>query len=148
MEKQEIPSRRSARAGVLMLLGLAALGWCVRDARAHAPSLALDSALYTAASATGATATSTESAAPLACIRVRTEARYIPFGYNHVVILESDCASAAVCSVVADANPAPIRVEVPAGATEEVTTFLASPASSFVAQVQCELQRGASPGFQ
>jgi hypothetical protein len=148
MDKHENSTRRSARAGVLMLLGLAVLGSCLRDARAHSRPPLLDSAPHAAARATGDRAISPEGAAPPACIHVRTEARYVPFGYNHVVVLESRCAAAAICSVVAELNPTPIRVEVPAGATEEVTTFIASPASSFVALVECELQRPASRGIQ
>lgn len=74
-----------------------------------------------------------------ACIAVASQARYIPFGYNHVVIIGNACTRDAVCIVATDVNPEPIRREVAAQTTAEVLTFMASPSSTFVASVNCKL---------
>jgi hypothetical protein len=71
---------------------------------------------------------------------VRTASRYVPYGYNHVVILESGCARAATCAVSTDVNPTPATAEVPAGSTVEVTTFMGAAASSFTAKVSCRIR--------
>jgi hypothetical protein len=74
-----------------------------------------------------------------ACISVATQARYVPFGYNHVVILTSGCSKAATCSVATNVNPQATSVEVASKTTLEVLTFNASPAQTFTAQVSCRL---------
>jgi len=74
-----------------------------------------------------------------ACISVATEARYVPYGYNHVVILKSGCSKAATCSVATNVNPQATSVEVASKATVEVLTFTASPAQTFTALVSCRL---------
>ena len=74
-----------------------------------------------------------------ACIQVTTDARYVPYGYNHVVILKSGCSKPATCSVASDVSPQPTSVEVAAGATVEVLTYAASPARTFQARVTCKL---------
>jgi hypothetical protein len=85
-----------------------------------------------AASATSASAQSdagaSGSAALPACISVGTEARYVPYGYNHVVLLKNGCSKAAT------------SVEVAASASVEVLTFTASPAQVFHARVTCKLR--------
>lgn len=75
-----------------------------------------------------------------ACISVATEARYVPYGYNHVVILKSGCSKAATCSVSTNVNPQATSVEVAVRATVEVLTFTASPAQTFTANVTCTLR--------
>lgn len=82
-----------------------------------------------------------------ACILVRTESRYVPYGYNHVVVLTNGCARDATCSAATDVNPVPIVVEVRSGATVEVVTFMGSPSSSFVARVNCGLHGTAAGGL-
>lgn len=74
-----------------------------------------------------------------ACIAVRAEARYVPYGYNHVVILTSGCTKAATCLVSTDVNPQVVTTEVAAGQTVEVLTFSASPAQRFTPHVTCSL---------
>lgn len=71
------------------------------------------------------------------CVSVRTDARYVPYGYNHVVILTSRCAREVACQVSTDVRPDPVRVSVAPGATVEVLTFAGSPASTFTARVAC-----------
>ena len=74
-----------------------------------------------------------------ACVRVQTQSRWIPYGYNHVVIIENGCSKAATCDVSTDVNPEQQKAEVASGATVEVTTFMGSAASQFVAKVTCTL---------
>ena len=73
----------------------------------------------------------------LTCVRVRTESRYVPAGYNHVVILTNACKEVAECTVSTDVNPEPQRATVKPSETVEVLTFMASPASVFTAKVSC-----------
>jgi len=74
-----------------------------------------------------------------ACIRVATQSRWVPYGYNHVVILENGCSKAATCKVSTDVTPQVQTAEIAPATTVEVTTRMASPASEFVAKVTCSL---------
>ena len=74
-----------------------------------------------------------------ACISVGTDARYVPYGYNHVVILKSGCSKAATCTVATDVNPQPAVVELAPSGSVEVLTFAGSPAQAFRARVMCKL---------
>lgn len=74
-----------------------------------------------------------------ACVRVATQSRWVPYGYNHVVILENGCSKAVLCRVSTDVNPQVQSVDVEPSRTVEVTTIMASPASAFVANVTCAL---------
>lgn len=80
-----------------------------------------------------------EAAVP-ACITWHGEARYRPYGYDHVVLIRSSCARPADCTVSTSVNPEVKRVLVPANASVEVYTFLLSPAREFTAYVQCKLR--------
>jgi hypothetical protein len=71
------------------------------------------------------------------CVAVRTEARYGAVGYNHVVILRNRCDMSQLCTVSTNVNPVPQSAPVPPRAEVEVVTFLGSPASVFVANVEC-----------
>jgi hypothetical protein len=75
-----------------------------------------------------------------ACVRYRAFARYVPYGYNHVVSLENGCSRRASCTVRTDVNPEPVAAEVAAGATAEVVTFVGSPQQTFTPQVSCALK--------
>jgi hypothetical protein len=75
-----------------------------------------------------------------ACISVATDARYVPYGYNHVVVVKNGCSKAATCSVATDVNPQATTVEVASAASVEVLTFTASPAQTFSARVACKLR--------
>lgn len=74
-----------------------------------------------------------------ACISVATEARYVPYGYNHIVLLKNGCSKAATCTVMTDVSPQSTSVEVAASTSVEVVTFMASPAQTFHARVTCKL---------
>ena len=74
-----------------------------------------------------------------ACISWNKEARYRPYGYDHIVHIRNDCSQSARCVVTTDVNPSPIAVVVAAGTEVEVVTFVGSPASAFEANVECKL---------
>ncbi len=99
-------------------------------------------ALAGLAALTATAASAQDAGAPSvlpACIAVTTSARYVPYGYNHVVILKNGCSKPATCTVTTDVNPQPTSAEVTAGATVEVLTYSASPAQAFRARVVCKL---------
>jgi len=75
-----------------------------------------------------------------ACVQVSSDARWVPYGYNHVVVIKNGCSRAATCAVSTDVNPQPSSVDVAAGATSEVVTFSASPSQAFTAKVTCRLR--------
>ncbi len=74
-----------------------------------------------------------------ACIAVHGEARYIPYGYNHIVVIQNGCKKDATCTVSTDVNPQPGTHEVKAGTSAEILTFTASPSQTFVPKVGCKL---------
>ncbi len=73
-----------------------------------------------------------------ACVQVATESRYVPYGYSHIVSIKNGCTRNVACTVFTDVNPEKQTVDVPAGTTRDVTTFLSSPSSTFVANVSCK----------
>lgn len=75
-----------------------------------------------------------------ACIHYRADSRYVPYGYNHVVVIENGCSKPAACTVSTDVVPQVQNVDVPAGRTAEVTTFMGSPQQSFTPRVRCQLR--------
>jgi hypothetical protein len=77
---------------------------------------------------------------PAKCVKVRTSARYVAYGYDHVVELENTCGKAMSCDVSTDANPTPASVDLAAGETKSVLTYRGSPASEFTAKVDCKQQ--------
>src|SRR5690242_14572650 len=64
---------------------------------------------------------------PAKCVKVRTEARYGAYGYDHVVELENTCDKAMTCDVATDVNPTPASVDLAAGETKSVLTYRGSP---------------------
>jgi hypothetical protein len=122
----------------------------MRTVVAAASAFAITGALVLVAAAPTAIAQPYDAGAPAdagdagaspvpACMSVSTSSRYVPWGYNHIVILRNGCSKTARCMVSTDVNPAAQIVEVAAGATVEVTTFMGSPAYVFVARVRCTL---------
>lgn len=75
-----------------------------------------------------------------ACVQVTANARYVPYGYNHIVSVKNGCSKIATCSVRTDVSPQVIPVEVAPGVTSEVVTFVASPAQAFTPLVTCTLK--------
>lgn len=81
------------------------------------------------------------AASPLpACVGVTKEARYVPYGYNHVVVVKNGCSKPASCTVATDVNPQATSIDVASGATVEVLTFTGSPAQTFTPRVSCKLR--------
>jgi len=74
------------------------------------------------------------------CVRVSAEARYRPFGYDHLVYIHNDCARTADCTVSTDVNPERMQVSVPPQGEVEVVTWVGSPARVFMATVVCDLR--------
>lgn len=92
---------------------------------------------------TPATADATDAGAPSpipACIQIATDSRWIPYGYNHIVIVKNGCSRPATCSVATDVNPERQNVDVGANTSVEVTTFMGSPSATFNARVSCRLK--------
>lgn len=75
----------------------------------------------------------------LPCVAVYAHARYVAFGYDHVVALTNGCARDVTCDVSTDVNPSTVAVDVAVGATAEVVTFKGSPSTTFAATVACTL---------
>lgn len=94
----------------------------------------LFSAVFLAADA----GTPTPSSLP-ACVKVGTESRWVPYGYNHVVILENGCSKPASCTVATNVNPEKQKSEVASGTKVEVMTFMGSASATFTASVSCAL---------
>lgn len=74
-----------------------------------------------------------------ACVQVASEARYVPFGYNHVVTLRNGCSRPVSCTVATDVNPKPSTTDVPSGQTVELVTYYVSPSQTFTASVSCAI---------
>ena len=74
------------------------------------------------------------------CVKVSSEARYVAYGYDHVVTLENTCEKAMRCEVSTDVNPTPATVELATGETKSVLTYRGSPASEFKAKADCTAQ--------
>jgi hypothetical protein len=75
---------------------------------------------------------------PAKCERVRSEAVYRGYGYDHEVTIENTCTKSISCSVKTNVNPDAAHVRVAAHATEIVLTFRGSPAREFTAEVDCK----------
>src|SRR5512134_2068407 len=57
---------------------------------------------------------------PNACVRVRAEARYRNYGYDHIVHLQSRCTMDVACAVWTDVSPIRIRASLAPGQEVEV----------------------------
>ena len=75
-----------------------------------------------------------------ACVSVKSDSRYVPYGYNHVVTIANGCARETRCLVSTDVNPEQRAVDVPSNESREVVTFMGSPSATFVAKVSCKLK--------
>jgi hypothetical protein len=72
------------------------------------------------------------------CVHVRTEARYIPYGYDHIVEIDNTCKKAVDCTITTDVNPSTSNLSVPPGQKGSITTFRGSPAREFKANAACK----------
>jgi hypothetical protein len=81
----------------------------------------------------------TPPAAANDCATARPEARYIGYGYYHVVILKNGCSKPVTCEVWTDVDPQPRQtVTVKPGETAEVVTRRGSPAREFKPEKACK----------
>ena len=106
----------------------------------HPLAAAILVALAVVAGSAGATASAEVGAAPQAkpkCIEVRTWAKYSYPGWDQMVTLTSTCPSDARCEITTSTNPDPTSVEVPAGQSVDVRTWMSSPGKEFTANVDC-----------
>ena len=72
------------------------------------------------------------------CVRVEAVARFGAMAYDHWVHLENGCERPVRCRVHTDVNPEVTALELAPGERRDVATFHGSPASVFVATVDCE----------
>lgn len=113
--------------------------------RSHFNMIAIASLASTVLLLAGATALADDKdkAAPPAnspeCVKVRTDAPYRPYGYDHTVEVTNRCTYAVNCTVKTDVDPdASITLRVAAGKKESVVTRRGSPAAVFKADVRCK----------
>lgn len=71
------------------------------------------------------------------CVHATAIARYGAMAYDHWVHVENTCPSAVRCTVSTDVNPTPTAIELDPGQSRDVATFHGSPATAFVATVEC-----------
>lgn len=76
------------------------------------------------------------------CVKVRTEALYIVYGYDHHVHVTNGCDKAVRCEVTTSANPDPTTISLAPGEHQDVVMFRGSPASVVNAQVKCKAAQG------
>jgi hypothetical protein len=83
-----------------------------------------------------------EHAAPQTqkCFKVRSEARYGAYGYDHLVEIENTCDKTLLCTVKTDVNPEPSQLTIPGKEKRTVVTFRGSPAREFKPDVRCTPQ--------
>jgi hypothetical protein len=72
------------------------------------------------------------------CAVANASARYVGYGYTHVVVLHNKCDKTVECALWTDVDPEPrTTVKVARGASAEVVTRRGSPASDFQALKSC-----------
>jgi hypothetical protein len=76
------------------------------------------------------------------CVKVRTEALYVAYGYDHHVHLTNGCDKAVRCEVTTSSNPEPTTAALAAGEHKDIVMFRGSPASAVNANVKCKPAAG------
>ena len=106
------------------------------------PTSRLAALVIVAAAGSALAAPSADGGAPTAksCVKWTTEARYRPYGYDHLVHLNNGCDKPARCHVKTNVNPEPAEVRVLPKQSATVVTFQGSPAREFTAEVSCALE--------
>ena len=85
-----------------------------------------------------ADAEGSEDAPAKECVLVHTEAPYVPYGYNHIVVLKNTCDTTMRCEVKTDVNPKIQIVSLAVGEEKRITTFVGSPSRTFTPTVNCK----------
>jgi hypothetical protein len=75
--------------------------------------------------------------AAVTCVDVKTDAPYAGLGYDHLVLLTSNCKKPVTCSVKTNVNPKVQRVTLAPGEKQTVVTWRGSPAYAFTPDVTC-----------
>ena len=71
------------------------------------------------------------------CVTVTGSSRWNAAGYNHSVTVTNGCDYTVHCSVSTNVNPVAVSVDLDAGQSRSVTTFLDAPGSGFTPHVDC-----------
>lgn len=124
-------------AAVLLLLVGASAGALPTSVAATEPS---NSGTTSAAPEATAELPARELAENPPCVRFVAEARYRGIGYEHLVHIANGCPRLAACVITTDVNPDAIEARIDAESTATVLTYRGSPASTFVANVSCQLE--------
>ncbi len=74
------------------------------------------------------------------CVKWRAYAAYSGYGYKHIVNISNQCDKTAACDVSTSVNPDKQSVNLAPGASQDVITFVSSPAREFTATVNCSLK--------
>lgn len=75
-----------------------------------------------------------------ACVSARAEARMQAYGFDHFVAARNGCDQPVECSVTTSVNPSPTVLELAPGQSRETLMWRGSPASTFVANVDCTMR--------
>ena len=76
---------------------------------------------------------------PDTCAAVTPVARYIGYGYDHVVSLKNGCSRPVTCEVWTDVDPQPHHtLSAQPGETREVVVRRGSPAREFKPEKKCK----------
>ena len=74
-----------------------------------------------------------------ACVKWKTEARYRPYGYDHLVHIKNECELTAKCEVSTNVNPEVQKAEIKPREEKTVITYLGSPWRAFEPIIECKL---------
>jgi len=75
------------------------------------------------------------------CAQAQASARYVGYGFTHVVTLKNTCTRAVECALWTDVDPEPrTTVQADAGQTAEVVTRRGSPSRDVTAYKSCRFR--------
>jgi hypothetical protein len=75
------------------------------------------------------------------CAEVQASARYVGYGYTHVVTLKNACTKAVECALWSDVDPEPrTTVQADPGQTAEVVTRRGSPSRDVTGYKSCRFR--------
>jgi hypothetical protein len=74
------------------------------------------------------------------CAQVQASARYVGYGYTHVVTLKNTCNKAVECALWTDVDPERTTLQADAGQTAELVTRRGSPSREVTAYKSCSFR--------
>ncbi|MEY4512413.1 MAG: hypothetical protein RLZZ450_4535 [Pseudomonadota bacterium] len=75
------------------------------------------------------------------CAKVQASARYVGYGYTHLITLHNTCRQRVECSLWTDVDPEPrTTVQADTGQTAEVVTRRGSPSREVTAYKSCSFR--------